>query len=91
MSIFLVQGARPYRNHPRFQPSQLSHCQERENTWMLSIIRRNGSFFLSAPTRFHSQNYRIYSPCCAASIAVQHGDAHQFVKAVKAEKSNEIL
>jgi hypothetical protein len=50
---------------------------------MLSIIRR--------VTHLHSQNYRFYSPCCAASIAVQHGDAGRFVKAVKAEKSNETL
>jgi hypothetical protein len=49
------------------------------------------SFFLSASTRFHSQNYRIYSQRCAASIAVLHGDAGRFVKAVKAEKSNETL
>jgi hypothetical protein len=71
------------RNHPRFQPSQLSHCQERENAGRLSIIRR--------VTHLHSQNYRIHSQNCAASIAVQHGDAERFVKAVKAEKSNEIL
>jgi hypothetical protein len=50
---------------------------------MLSIIRR--------VTPLHSQNYRIHSQGCAASIAVLHGDAGRFVKAVKAEKSNEIL
>jgi hypothetical protein len=50
---------------------------------MRSIIRR--------VTQCHSQNYRIYSLCCAASIAVLRGDAGRFVKAVKAEKSNETL
>jgi hypothetical protein len=70
-------------NHPRFQPSQLSHCQERK--------KHMDAFH--HPPRYAASftKDRIYSPCCAASIAVQHGDAGRFVKAVKAEKSNEIL
>jgi hypothetical protein len=62
-------------NHPRFQPSQLSYCQERGNSEMST----------------HVPNGRFNSSCCAASIAAQHGDTRQFVKAVKAEKSNETL
>jgi hypothetical protein len=57
---------------------------------MLSIIRRVTPRH-SQNCRIHSPNGRFYSPCCVASIAVLHGDAGRFVKAVKAEKSNETL
>ncbi|MDR0977080.1 MAG: DUF6088 family protein [Prevotellaceae bacterium] len=83
LGIGILYPSLETRNHPRFQPSQLSHCQEKENTGMLSIIHR--------VTPRHSQNYRIHSQDCAASIAVLHGDAERFVKAVKAGKSNETL
>jgi hypothetical protein len=59
----------------------------REQRPFLLVLHKKSSPF-SAFTAF---TLPFYSPCCAASIAVQNGDAGRFVKAVKAEKSNKIL